>query len=188
MQKNDLEQFIDTHRDAFDDGYPSLKLWAAIEDELDGKKIPVKTLRPRRPWYQVAAAAVVLVALGGLGGHYLAQAPQALSTTDLLEQIAPEFREVEQYYQTQIQARYAQFASYTQDPEVDADLAAIDQAMAELREELQLAPPGREEQIVQELMDSYRLKLQLLEHILEVIQQQDIQTISTQNKSHERSI
>lgn len=187
MQKNDLEQFIDTHREDFDDAYPSLKLWADIENELDGKQARIKPLRARRPWYQVAAAAVILLVLGGLGGMYLAQPPQ-LTTNEVLAQIAPEFQEAEQYYQSQIQARYAQFSAYTQDPEVDADLAAIDQAMVELREELKHAPPGREEQIVQELVDSYRLKLQLLEHILEVIQQQDIQTTTTQNNSNETSI
>jgi hypothetical protein len=187
MQKNDLEQFIDTHREAFDDAYPSLKLWAAIEDELDGKQAQIKPLWTHRPWYQVAAAAVILLVLGGLGGMYLAQPPQ-LTANEVLAQIAPEFQEAEEYYRSQIQARYVQFSSYTADPVVDADLAAIDQAMLELREELKQAPPGREDQIVQELMDSYRLKLQLLEHILEVIQQQDIQTTPTQNNSNETSI
>lgn len=190
MQQNDLEQFIQQNREAFDDAYPSLKLWSDIENKLDGdQSTKVQPLRVRRPWYQIAAAAAVLLLVGGVGGMYLTQATQSPPTAqEILEQFAPEFRETEQYYQAQIQERYAQLTAYTEDQDVKADLDQIDVAMQELRTELADAPPGREEQVVQELMDSYRLKLQILEHVIETIQQQDIQTTSPQDYNNETSI
>lgn len=191
MQKNDLEQYIQDNREAFDDGYPSLKLWAAIENELEDKeKPPVRQLRVRRPWYQIAAAVAVLLTLGGLGGAYLSQSGNNNQTAQMvLDEVAPEFSEMEDYYNQRIQERYVQLTSHTQDPEIDADLAQLDQAMLELRAELAEAPPGREDQIVQQLMESYRLKLMILERILDRIEEIDRAANPTTNyNSNETSI
>ena len=74
---------------------------------------------------------------------------------------------------SRIDARYAQLAHYRQDSLLRTDLAAIDRAMDELRAELVDVPPGREEVIVQQMIANYRLKLQLLERVLEHIEQFD---------------
>lgn len=188
MQQNDLEKFIQDQRQDFDDAYPSLKLWANIEKELDQKEEldqPVPMRASKRPWYQIAAAVLILISVGGIGGMYLAQGQQP-SAEELIAQIAPEFGETEQYYSNKIQQQYAKLTTHTRDPEIDADLAQVDQAMAELRQELLTAPKGREEQLVQELIESYRLKLQILERILEHIEQ--TKNISTNNSSNEKSI
>lgn len=187
MKHNDLEQLIDEHRDEFDDAYPSLKLWANIEKELGDETQAEKRLRPVRPWYQIAAAVLVLVTLGGIGGMYLGnQYQQQTNVQALIEKIAPEFAETEQYYNQRIDQEYAKFTSYVNDPHLDADLAQIDKAMVDLREELVDAPDGREEQIVQDLIDSYRLKLQILERVLEHIEKDN--DITPNNNSNETSI
>ena len=187
MQRNDLEQFIQDHRDAFDDAYPSLKIWADIERELDPEPARRVPLRPKRSWLQIAATALILITLGGIGGLYLGRkSVQPNQTQALIEQVAPDFSEMAQYYNQQIQQRYSQLTSYTQDPQIDADLAQIDQAMEELRNELRHAPPGREEQIVQELIASYRIKLQILERVLESMQQ--LHDNTPNNNSDEKSI
>lgn len=189
MQQNDLEQFIQGNRDAFDDARPSLKLWADIERELEQEKAtPVVSIRRKTSWYRIAAAVLVLLTVGGIGGHYLGrQSVQPSDTMALIEQVAPDFVEMEQYYNQQIQQRYAQLTTYQSDPQLDADLAQIDLAMEELRAELENVPPGREEQVVQELIATYRIKLQILERVLESIQSADDITPNNSN-SNETSI
>jgi uncharacterized damage-inducible protein DinB len=191
MQNNDLEKYIKNNRDAFDDAYPSLRLWAAIESELGEETAPPvrqRQMQARRPWYQIAATVAILLSLGGIGGAYLNQQSQVTTAQQVLEEVAPEFSEIEQYYNQRIHERYVQLTSHTQDPEIDADLAQMDQAMLELREELAHAPPGREDQIVQQLMESYRLKLLILERILERIEALQDSDVSTNNNSNETSI
>ncbi len=191
MQKNDLEQFIQDNRDAFDDARPSLKLWAAIEKDLEGEEAPaanIHPLRSRRPWYQIAASVVILLSVGAFGGAYLTKQSNQPTAQDLIEQVAPEFGEMEVYYNQRIEENYARLTTYTQDPEIDADLAQVDQAMQELRQELENAPPGREEQIVQQLIDSYRLKLEILERILEQIEANNNNITTPDNNSNETSI
>lgn len=189
MQQNDLEKFIHDNRDAFDDARPSLKLWAAIEKDLNEEKSPSRPLRIRRPWYQIAATVLILLTVGGFGGAYLSQQAQQPTAQRLIDEVAPEFSEMEQYYNQRIQENYARLTSHTQeDPEIDADLQQLDQAMAELREDLANAPSGREEVIVQQLIDSYRLKLQILERILERIENLDNSITTPDNNSNETSI
>lgn len=188
MQQNDLEKFILDNRDAFDDARPSLKLWAAIENDLKEDEQPSHQLRVSRPWYQVAATVLILLTLGGVGGAYLNQQAQQPTAQSMIEEVAPEFAEMEQYYNQRIQENYARLTTYTQDPEIDADLQQLDNAMVELRADLANAPAGQEEMIVQQLIDSYRLKLQILERILERIENLDNSITTPDNNSNETSI
>lgn len=191
MQQNDLEKFILDNRDAFDDARPSLKLWTEIEKDLtEEKQTPASpSLRIHRPWYQVAAAVLILLTVGGTGGAYLSQQQsQAPTAQALIEQVAPDFSEMEQYYNERIAESYARLTTHTQDPEIDADLKQLDQAMAELREDLANAPRGQEEIIVQQMIDSYRLKLQILERILERIETLDSSIPTPDNNSNETNI
>ncbi|MGH1436919.1 MAG: hypothetical protein ACRBG0_20945 [Lewinella sp.] len=188
MQQNDLEKFILDNRDAFDDARPSLKLWAAIEKDLNEEEAPSHAMRNRRPWYQVAATVLILLTAGGFGGAFLTQQTQQPTAQTLIEDVAPEFAEMEQYYNQRIKENYARLTTHTQDPEIDADLQQLDNAMAELREDLTNAPSGREEMIVQQLIESYRLKLQILERILERIENIDNSITTPDNNSNETSI
>jgi hypothetical protein len=191
MPRNDLEQFIQDHRQEFDDAYPSLKLWTEIERELGHEATPeqIKPMRVRRMrWYAAAASVVMLMTLAGLGGHYLGR-QSAPTAQEILDRVAPDFAEAAQYYNQEIGERYAQLASFTHDPQLDTDLAQIDTAMEELRAELAQAPPGREEQLVQELIASYRLKLQILERVLESLERSNTNfTPTTNSNSDETSI
>jgi hypothetical protein len=192
MKQNDLEQYIRDHRDAFDDDRPRGDVWAAISGELDKPRATVRTLRVQRPWYQVAAAVALLLLAGGAGGAWwVSNNNPATLAQERVEELLPEFAEAEAFYTERIDARYAQLAHYRQDSLLRTDLAAIDRAMDELRAELVDVPPGREEVIVQQMIANYRLKLQLLERVLEHIEQFDNNgggTPPDKNNSHEIGI
>ncbi|MEZ4986878.1 MAG: hypothetical protein R2795_17875 [Saprospiraceae bacterium] len=179
MKPNDLEQFIAQERAQFDDAFPNLRVWAAIEKEMDSQQRGAAAMPVRRPWYQIAAAVALLLMAGGAGGAYLARQAGQPMAQSIIEDVAPEFSEMERYYNQQIGKRYAQLASFTQDKTLDADLQQIDNAMAELRQELAQVPPGKEEELVHQLMAQYRIKLDLLERILEQIEQFENQATGT---------
>lgn len=166
MQRDHLEQFILEQRDAFDDATPGLQVWGAVSQELERRQSRRLSL-----WRigRAAAAVMVLLACGALIGVYFTgnQGPQAAS----LESIAPQYAEAEAYYQRQIHQKYQQLAAYRRDDIVEKDLARLDEVMQELRRELLIAPKGKEEEIVEDLIRSYQAKVSILERVLGRLQE-----------------
>jgi hypothetical protein len=63
-----IDDFIDQHREEFDDESPSPEIWNRIQEKMkppvvSGKPAPVRALYPRR--WMGAAAAVIVLAVGG---------------------------------------------------------------------------------------------------------------------------
>lgn len=192
MRQNDLEQFIQENRTEFDAESPRSDVWAAIRQDLDKPAVVVRPMRVQRPWYQVAAAVALLLMTGGAGGMWLAQQndPAAMAQ-ERVEERLPEFAEAEAFYNQQIGERNAELTKYHPDTQVTADLKALDQSLAELKAELANVPAGREEEIVQRMIANYRLKLQLLERVLERMEQFDHNSddsSSHKNNRHEIGI
>lgn len=165
--KDNLEQFIQANREAFDDARPSLKVWADIDRVLEQKQ--PKSFRIRR-FLQSAAAVLVLLVAGALIGHQMSRGSQETTSAETLARISPELAELEAHYNHKIDEKFARLANYPQQETVKADLAQIDETMEELRKEVLRAPAGMEEEIVTNLLRSYQLKVQILERVLERIQ------------------
>lgn len=189
MHQDSLEKFIQDNRESFDDAYPSLKSWAVIEQSLTEQK--VKQLTSRR-LLKIAAAVLLIFTAGGLIGSYLTQAQQQSPSVlaSILPDVSPELVALEQHYLEQIEEKSAQLASFPQDQEVVGDLQFIDEAMEELRLELEVAPRGAEEQIVTNLIRSYQIKVKILERVLERIGSEApaTESVAKKKKSNEISI
>ncbi len=178
MKRDNLEQFITQHREEFDAEHPPLHLWAGIERRLE-EQMP-KVAAPARvvPMFSIsrlkfAAGVAALLVIGFMAGLSIAR-QQQLSPLAEIERVNPDFRDAERYYTGQIDQKLQQLASY--DGNNDAvlqDLAQVDEIMAELKNELASAPVGAEEQIVSDLIRSYRTKVAILEKVLESIQTKD---------------
>lgn len=160
---DNLEKFIHQNRESFDDHIPSLKVWATIDRQANKKEA-----RRIQLWknLRVAAAVAVLLIAGGVAGSYLTQTNQNNSATAILQETAPEYFEMEQFFQGQINERVTQLVSYDPDAQVLQDLEQIDQAMKELKTELSTAPKGQEKEIVEGLIQNYQLKIAILERVL----------------------
>ena len=166
MQRDYLEQFIHDQRDAFDRSVPELQVWGEISQELDRRQ------SRRLAFWKIgraAAAVVALLACGALLGAYFFG--NQMQQTASLERIAPEYAEAEAYYKDQIQEKYQQLAAYQRDNIVEKDLARLDKVMQELRQELLVAPKGKEEEIVEDLIQSYQAKVAILERVLDRLQE-----------------
>lgn len=177
MKHDSLEQFIREHRTEFDAEHPPLHIWAGIERQLGTEKKPESAGHAARVFsisrFKMAAGIAALLVVGFMAGLGLAGRQQS-SVMAEIEQVNPDFREAEKYYNEQIDSKIAQLASYkTEAAPVLEDLAQVDEIMQELRQELASAPAGAEEQIVSDLIVSYRTKLAILEKVLESISNKD---------------
>lgn len=184
MKHDSLEQFIRDHRSEFDAEHPPLHIWAGIEHQLGrqetpenaGRNVPVFSISRSK----MAAGIAALLVVGFLAGLGLSRQQQS-SVMAEIEQVNPDFREAEKYYNEQIDSKIAQLASYnSESAPVLEDLAQVDEIMEELRQELASAPSGAEEQIVSDLINSYRTKLAILEKVLESISTKDAYQSKTQ--------
>ncbi len=178
MQHDNLEQFIQAHREDFDQEIPGLNVWANIDQTLSQQK--THTIKRIHLWksLRIAAAVLVLMVMGGFIGSYITQI-QLGNIPENLTQISPEYAEMEQYYQQQIQDKYTQLVNYEQADVVKPDLDQLDTIMEELRTELVEAPQGSEEQIIENLIQSYQTKIDILSRVLERIQMTNPKTLKT---------
>ncbi len=175
---DNLEKFILENRESFDDAVPGLKVWANIDRQLDR--------RPSRRvvWMKrlsMAAAVALLLTAGGVMGFFLANSSNELKS---LADISPEHAEMERYFKSQVTNKMAQLASYRQDTYVKPDIQELDTLYEQLKIELQQAPEGAEEQIIQAMINNYQTKIDILEQVLEKVQT----TIPTNLKTVENEV
>lgn len=170
--RDSLSDFIRSNRDAFDSEDLPDGLWNRILAALPVSGTKVISLatfqRRRKVWIRAAAAAVAVLLvstlfLGREMGYRAAKAQELAA----IEAVAPDFLEMEDYYQDQIETTYRQVSQLNEDPALNADLAAIDQAMEELREELVNVPREQQADLIARLIESYQIKLRILERILQ---------------------
>ena len=165
---DNLEKFIRDNREDFDTGVPSLKIWAELDKQLPPPvEKPIARRISIRRFMSIAAAVVLLVGFGvGIGFHLSPSPENAVTLSDL----SPEYAEVEQYYATQVNNKLAKLANYqAATPEVQADLAELDQWMKDLQKELSIVPKSKEEAVVNDIIDLYKTKVAILEKLLESI-------------------
>lgn len=165
MNKDKLERFIIDRRASFDDKEPPKMAWGKIQEELSkDNKVP----RRISLWQftRIAAAIVLLVGIGVIIGKQ--------STTEnpiaSIEENFPEFVEAKIYYEVEVNEKLAQLASYNYDESLEEDMSQLDTFMEELKKELEEAPKGAEEQIINAMITNYQTKLDILERVLESIQ------------------
>lgn len=161
---DNLEKFILQNRPSFDTAVPGLKVWAEIDRRLEQQTKPriirMKLLR-------FAAAAAVLVAVSCVIGF---QAGSKSAAARALADISPEHADMERFFKSEINEKMAQLASYEQDGFVRPDLDELDAVYEDLKKELELAPVGSEEKVIQAMIDNYQTKIKILEQVLDKVQ------------------
>lgn len=171
---DNLEKFIRENRCDFDTEVPSLNVWANLDQHLDSQRPSGRVVWMKR--LRVAAAVLALLVAGGAAGAYLTNQNKAVES---LADVSPEHAEMERYFSTQVEEKLAKLATYKQDGVVKADLQELDQAYEQLRKELENAPAGAEEKIIQAMIETYQTKINILEQVLEKVENVNPTNINT---------
>lgn len=196
-----LENFIATNRDAFDDVTPPPRLegrvFAAMEQSgatpmapASEARVPrLKAVRGRRQTLRVlgiAASFLLLIfaafTIGNKQGYRSAE--EAAMATEI-RKINPELAETETYYRAEIAAQFTKVDLVNDDPQLREDLAAIDAATEEIRANLLEVPVSQRAALVDQLIETYRTKLNILLRIQEHLPSTDAPFSTTQQPNNE---
>lgn len=185
MKTDKLEKFIRDNRSSFDDGRPPKDLWKKI----NRPKTRVLSLT----WKQVAwrAAAVIIIFSASWFLHDLINkdtSPEIQAET--MEEGSPlyiEFIEAEAFYTARINQRKEEVLSLAkEDPElvreIDMELSELEEVYEELKNDLN--DNADNEQVIEALIQNYRLKLEILEEMLYLLEKSKS---NKKNKNHENS-
>jgi len=142
---DNLKDHIESKRDDFEI-YPFDTDWDTISQKLvNGKKWPV--------WKMASiAACFLLVVMGSI--HQMRP----------VNEVNNELAEMEQYYANEISEKILLVTNQLEDNSILKDLEVMDQAFADLKADLKDNVDN--EEVIEAMMENYRLKLKILDEIL----------------------
>jgi hypothetical protein len=171
MLEDSLEQFVRDNTEGFNSLEPPTMAWEVIEKEL----LPTKKL-PASKFLSIAwkaAAAVLIFASAWLLNDYMDQKKATADFTSASSAEASpalsELSEAEAYYTTQISSKQTELLAYTrQHPEIIEDLKKEFNEMDKNNESLKkdLAESNADEKVIEAIVLSYRVKLEILDQML----------------------
>jgi len=188
-----LETFVVTHREDFDNTTPPPRLEGRVFAALGANAgasstAPLRVAHRRRlfPILGIAASMLLLIAaafsLGNSRGYHTAEQDMVVAE---IQRINPEFVEAEDYYQEEIAIQYAKVTQVSNDPQLKEDLAEIDAATQEIRLALLEVPVSQRPDLVNQLIDNYRTKLEILLRIQQHLPHNAPASSTTQQPNHE---
>ena len=172
MKEDRLEQFIAENRDQFDLYDPDEKVWKEVSKTIH------KTQRFTN-WKTVvwrAAAVIVIFAASFMFWEYMNNSDMLIGRQEkkLQNLEIPELREAEIYYTNMVDNRLEELTPLIQqDPELqnelNNDLSELDSLYSELQKDL--VDNIANDEVVEAMIQNYRLKLEILEDLLEKLQE-----------------
>ena len=170
--KDKLKQYVDQERKNFDIYQVDVELaWNNIETELE--KGHEKTMH--FPWKAMlkVAAVLILVSVVAIGYYSNNQRIMLDQQGIALHNLSSELADTEAFYTSQIdeKIKLIKVESGDMDPDVLEQLELLDQDYLSLKNDLR--DNADSEEVINAMIEYYRLKLALLEKILNEIQKND---------------
>ncbi|MFP4059823.1 MAG: hypothetical protein ACLFUC_05015 [Bacteroidales bacterium] len=163
--KDKLEKYVEQNRDKFQVFDPDPSLWDNIDKNLKKKKKSVNL------YYLItrAAAVVFIFSLSFMVSEYMHQRKDEKIKIAKTEINIPELKEAEYYYSSLLQQKMEEISPMLlKDPELKKDINMeineLDSIYNELKKDLHDNIANQE--IVEAMIQNYRLKLEILEEIL----------------------
>lgn len=171
-----LEKFIIDHRNEFDIYEPSAHVWDGIVKETH--TIKKRRINWRGTLWKVAAAVIIFISAFSLSEFIHRSKDTIAQKDDNIEKeiIIPELIEAEVYYAGEVNMRMSEIKSYAAinpdlEREMNYDLSELDSIYADIKRDLK--DNIATEEVVDALIQNYRLKLQILEEILHQLQKSE---------------
>lgn len=160
MQDN-LKKHIEERREEFESfDFDQAQSWSKISEKLTQESKPKGLI----VYWKYAVAACLVLATGWVAFNFGQNQNNSY-------QASSEFSEVEVYYTQEIEAKLLLVNNKVNDPLLLADLASMDEAFSALKSDLKDNVDNAE--VVAAMMENYRLKLKILERILEKINEDE---------------
>jgi hypothetical protein len=188
--KDSIEKFVHAHRDAFDDLEPRAEVWEKIA--ATSTTPSTKRIEWRNVLWKAAAVLIIFAAsfMANEAWHQYRNAPIATTqeAAEMIEIQVPELLEAEVYYTTKVAQRLEEFEVYGQrHPELQNELAVelkeLDEAFAELKEDLK--DDMANEEILEAMIQNYRIKLKMLEEMILHLKENEDETVDTKANEDE---
>ena len=169
MKEGKLQKFMRENRDRFDIYEPDPKIWDRIKPDTqkDVSRLNWKMIA----WRTAAAGIIFFITLFVAEYFFKLDGPiTRLTVTGREEYKIPELQEAEIYYTSQLQSKLIKVREYLiEHPELEneliRDLSALDSIRTELKKDLKDNIANKE--VVEALIQNYRMKLTILEDLLE---------------------
>ena len=163
-----LRSFIATHRDAFDTETPpprlADRLFPSEAAPASPPKLRVSHRRRRTLGFLMGIAASLLLLLTAY--HFGSRAGYRASQDELvaqqIERMDPELAEAERFYRHKISTEFTKVSQVNDDPQLLRDLEELDRATTEIRAQLIEVPASQRPVLVNQLIETYRTKLEIL--------------------------
>lgn len=172
MDSDKLKSFIKENQEEFDVLTPSDDLWGKIEDDLPSmrKMVPIRQL-----YYACAGVAAAVVLLAAAFWNVNQPGTEQVAVVNVTDQseiellslsdVSSELAEVESYYVSEVNLKMDELKELDNSGEYLAEVEMLREEFEELRKEM-----GRgadQEKIVQAMIQNYRLRLEILEEMLD---------------------
>ncbi|MFK7755384.1 MAG: hypothetical protein AB8B53_00475 [Flavobacteriales bacterium] len=168
MKEDKLKSFIQNNAEEFHAEKPSNNLWSGIADQLPEAKPEVRMIPVRSAWKAAISVAAVFAAVIFALQYSDNSSPQLAEQT--VEQT--EFSDVSQlesYYASQVNDRIERLKMYEVDEELLEEIAFLKEEFETLKNE---ADKGvNTEDILDSMIDNYRMRVSILEEIMREVQQ-----------------
>ncbi|MCW3804965.1 hypothetical protein [Plebeiibacterium marinum] len=160
--ENNFNKYIKNNRESFNDLTPPANMWERISDNIPAKK----DHSHKKLIFSISSAAAFLT-VTLLAYHFLVRAPYSKP-----QSFYSEIQETERYYNNILANKKETIYKLTGNtPEIKQDieteLALLDSAMVELKNDLKDGISNTE--VVEAMVQNYRMKLKILEDILKYL-------------------
>jgi len=161
-KKDDLETFVELHRELFDVKIPEEKIWENISKQVNSHKLGIVWYRSNI--FRSIAAGFTILIIGGSIGFLIANKKE--SPLWNIGIAAEPFIDFEMVSQKSINKKLFQLRELNAEESIFSDLQQLDKSMEELKKELDRIPSGQEKIILEQLKRGYQTKIDILDKII----------------------